>query len=168
MNGGKRIPLEILLFDMDGVLLVPAGYHKALQETVRRVGHALGYKEAEVSPAAIAEFEAAGATSEWDSSAMCAALLLMRLWESDPESTLSSDLLERPKPGHRLPVPDFLSFAEQLAAAGSANSPPLIRAEKLLIHDGPPRPPGQQSRRPTGSHHRRGRAKYRQQRPDEG
>ena len=51
---------KILLFDMDGVLLEPGGYHKALTETVRLIGESLGYKNVELTPADIAAFEAAG------------------------------------------------------------------------------------------------------------
>ena len=34
--------VDILLFDLDGVLLNSAGYHRSLVETVRRVSHGVG------------------------------------------------------------------------------------------------------------------------------
>jgi len=37
--------MDILLFDMDGVLLKPLGYHRALKETVRLAGISSGYGE---------------------------------------------------------------------------------------------------------------------------
>ncbi len=139
MNNAEQTPLEILLFDMDGVLLTPAGYHMALQETVRRVGRALGFSNVEVTPAAIAQFEAAGATSEWDSSAICTALLLIRLWDAFEGVQFYPELLQQPHPPHSLPVPDFLAFAQEMAEAGPAHISPLKRAESILINHNRPR-----------------------------
>ncbi|RMD92033.1 MAG: hypothetical protein D6814_17515, partial [Calditrichaeota bacterium] len=68
--------MNIFLFDMDGVLLTPVGYHKALKQTVERVGQMLGFAGVELTTEEIAAFEAAGVTSEWDTAAICSALLL--------------------------------------------------------------------------------------------
>lgn len=66
---------KILIFDMDGVLLRPLGYHRALKETVRLGGQEMGYEDVTLSDAEIAQFEGVGISSEWHSSAACMALL---------------------------------------------------------------------------------------------
>jgi len=66
---------KILIFDMDGVLLRPLGYHRALKETVRLGAEALGFEGITISDAEIAEFEGLGISSEWHSSAACLAIL---------------------------------------------------------------------------------------------
>ncbi len=69
--------MEIYLFDMDGVLLQARGYHRALQETVRLAGESLGRSDIHLSQAQIDRFEALGISSEWHSSALCLAVLMI-------------------------------------------------------------------------------------------
>jgi phosphoglycolate phosphatase-like HAD superfamily hydrolase len=75
--------MNILIFDMDGVLLKPQGYHRALRETVRLAGIATGFGEVLLSDEHIARFEALGISSEWHSSALCMAV--MELQKQDGE-----------------------------------------------------------------------------------
>ena len=81
--------MKFLLFDMDDVLIKPGAYHRALQETVRLVAAALGYGEFSLSHADIQAFESAGVYSEWDTSAICAALMLVTAWKFDPAIQLT-------------------------------------------------------------------------------
>ena len=97
--------MKILLFDMDGVLLESGGYHHAFQETVNLVGRLLGYQRVKLTPQDIAAFEAAGVFSEWDSSAMCAALLLENLWAEHPALTLPPTPTPPVLPEHKLRGP---------------------------------------------------------------
>ncbi len=127
---------EILLCDMDGVLLHPHGYHRALQDAVAHLGDLLGFCNAALSQADIAAFEAAGATSEWDSSAICAALLLDALHAHNRAAALPPN--PAPRPPHALPAPDFGTFALRLGSL-PADEPPAARAERLLLGDGKPR-----------------------------
>jgi phosphoglycolate phosphatase-like HAD superfamily hydrolase len=71
--------MEILLFDMDGVLVKPRAYHRALQETVRLAGIATGFGEVQLAEDQIAEFEALGISSEWHSSALCMAAMVLQV-----------------------------------------------------------------------------------------
>lgn len=71
--------MNVLIFDMDGVLLQPLGYHRALQETVCRAGLACGFGEAHLSFEQIARFEALGISSEWLSSALCVAAMQLAM-----------------------------------------------------------------------------------------
>lgn len=74
---------------MDGVLLAPRGYHRALQETVRLGAEKLGYHGIILTDEQIAQFEGLGISSEWHSSAAALSMLafdgklsLGRLFES--------------------------------------------------------------------------------------
>ena len=73
----------ILLFDMDGVLLTPGGYHQSLMESVNRIGSSLGAPQTELREDQIARFEALTVTNEWDSLAICIALTLIHIWRFD-------------------------------------------------------------------------------------
>lgn len=66
---------RIIIFDMDGVLLAPRGYHLALQETVRLGAEALGYANITLTYEQIAQFEGLGISSEWHSSAAALSML---------------------------------------------------------------------------------------------
>ncbi len=123
--------MKIWLFDMDGVLLEPHGYHDALRETVHRVARALGLPHVALTPADIAAFEAAGITSEWDSAAICAALLLDARWQADPQAAWPPDLAA-PLPPADVPAPDFRAFAAALADQTSRGALPGRCALALL------------------------------------
>jgi hypothetical protein len=69
--------MRILIFDMDGVLIEPHGYHRALKETVRLAGIATGKGEVRLKDDQIAQFEAFGISSEWHSTALCMAVLAL-------------------------------------------------------------------------------------------
>ena len=70
--------MELLIFDMDGVLLEPLGYHRALRETVRLAGETCGFSDVQLSAGQIARFEALGISSEWHSSALCIAWMTLQ------------------------------------------------------------------------------------------
>ena len=126
--------MKIFLFDMDSVLLEPGGYHMALKETVRRLARALGVADSSLSENHIAAFEARGFTSEWDESAVCAALLLQTAWKKEPGLALPDSLTlpirHAPTP---LPAPDFLSLAQALSTSELHPFQPLERAERFCI-----------------------------------
>jgi hypothetical protein len=125
--------MKFVLFDMDDVLIKPGAYHRALQETVRLVAAALGYGEFSLSDKDIRAFESAGVYSEWDTSAICAALLLETAWKFDPAVQLPGTVMV--KPASRLPIspPEFSHFASQLADADLDNMRPLARTERALL-----------------------------------
>jgi hypothetical protein len=128
--------MKFLLFDMDDVLLQPGAYHRALRETVRLVAANLGFSELTLSQTDIQAFEAAGVYSEWDTSAICAALILMAAWQYDPAIQLPAAI--KLEPGVRLPIrlPDFSSFARLLKDPELQELRPLQRAELLLLDGG--------------------------------
>jgi hypothetical protein len=69
--------MDILVFDMDGVLIRPEGYHRALHETVRLAGISTGNGSTDLDDKQVAQFEALGISSEWHSTALCMAVLAL-------------------------------------------------------------------------------------------
>ena len=127
--------MRILLFDLDGVLLEPFAYHQALCETVMLVGRALGYPEVKLTQADIEVFESVNVTSEWDTSAICAALLLRRLWTISPDTRLPQAPPLHQQPMHRLAAPDFRAFFQSEDMAPLPGTPPIMLAEQSLLSD---------------------------------
>ncbi|GAB4504788.1 MAG: hypothetical protein Fur0043_17820 [Anaerolineales bacterium] len=114
--------MEILLFDMDGVLLEAHAYHDALQDTVNLAGKMLGFEGTLLSMEDIAAFESLGVTSEWDSAAICVALLLDARWQIDPQARLPNNLRSS-LPSCALHRPDFCSFIAALNVTTDSKSP---------------------------------------------
>lgn len=127
---------NVLLFDLDAVLLTSEGYYESLRRAVELLGTALGFAPIRLSQDDIDVFESLDITAEWDSSALCAALMLDRAWEAWPDLTLP----ERPPlptpPRHGLPPPDFRAFALSLADGHGAIDQPLARARGRLLDQG--------------------------------
>jgi hypothetical protein len=86
----KTMTNKFLLFDMDGVLVAPGGYRQALKSSIRRMGRAIGIPKAEISEQQIAHFEALSITNEWDTLAICTALMLIQVWEIDHRIRLTA------------------------------------------------------------------------------
>lgn len=107
---------QFLLFDMDGVLLRPRGYHHSLQTSVQRIGVALGAPNTELSENQIARFEALDVTNEWDSLAISTALILIHLWEDNPDVRL--DGLSNNPQIITLAKPDFDRFLDRFQNSG--------------------------------------------------
>jgi hypothetical protein len=124
--------MDLLLSDLDGVLLESHSYHESLSRTMDLLGEALGFGRGVLPVEGVLAFEAAGITSEWDSSAMCTALLLERLWQVHPDASLGLRLPEKPLPPHGLPVPDLAGFAGTLSRDRSTESRPRENAIELL------------------------------------
>lgn len=124
--------MNLFLFDLDGVLLNSAGYHRSLVETVRHLSLCLGFGDRGLTQEEIDAFEARDITAEWDSSALCAALLLMTCWEAGDDV----ELPRRPSLGPPRPVghefPDVRGFLAGLD--GHAAGDPVAEAERLLLH----------------------------------
>lgn len=133
MSARPRPPLTVLLLDLDGVLLRDSGYHRTLIEAVDLLGRALGFPAVGLERHTIDVFEAAGVTSEWDSSAICAALLLERAWTEDPGLRLPVTPPLALRPANGLTPPDLGAFAQRMLALAEPEASPLARAERLLL-----------------------------------
>ncbi len=102
---------SFILFDMDGVLLKPLGYHQSLRSMVNRIGRSLGAPNTNLTHAQIAKFESLGVSNEWDSLAISTALILLDLWKLDPDLRLSG--LTKTQPLLSKTSPDFDAFLDR-------------------------------------------------------
>lgn len=112
---------EIALFDMDGVLVTSQGYHRALQQTVAWMAEALGYRDVELRPDDIALIESLGISSEWESGAICTALLMAHGWRHGAQLELPEQL-PNPRPPHGVDPPPLRTFFEQLGPLKDSRS----------------------------------------------
>lgn len=128
--------MMVILFDLDGVLLQPHAYHQALRDTVDFVGKAIGYRSVVLTKDDIELFESVGVTTEWDSSAICAALLLRGMWSIHPERRLPSAPPLPPAPAHDISAPQFQDFFRSLEVSLAADTSPVVAAERALLNDG--------------------------------
>jgi hypothetical protein len=125
--------LRVLLLDLDEVLIQQVAYHQSLKDCVERVGRWCGFESVRLTDEDIAVFESLGVTSEWDSSAMCTALLLDRAWSVDPERRLPESPDAPNGRLHNLPVPDFQSFFRTTLERGvSGISARRLTEQRLL------------------------------------
>ena len=85
---------KILLFDIDGVLVQPAGYRLAMEETCRHFLDKGGITSALHYPEIYSNFEAQLVTSEWDMVPLTLLLLFDFISETHP-IPIALDTLEK-------------------------------------------------------------------------
>ena len=134
--------LKILLLDLDDVLIRQVAYHRSLMECVERIGRWCGFEAVRLTDEDIAVFESLGVTSEWDSSAICAALLLDRAWSIDAKRRLPDSPTAPVGHRHRLAPPDFQSFFRAALDGRLTGIEARQRVERRLL-DGQGRTPSQ-------------------------
>lgn len=122
--------MNLLLFDMDGVLLQPHGYHRALQRTVGIISRLLGFGEYLLSNEHIAQFEALGISCEWHSSALCTALWMTTIAQETGKFP-NEPSLHRPLSAKKFPAPALAILFETLEQFPNGMSA-LARAEKVI------------------------------------
>lgn len=126
--------MQILLFDVDGVLIEPHGYHRALSETTGRLCELCGVADAALTENQIQAFEAAGISSEWDSSLICMILLVKQIWREQPDFTLP-ERLGRPAALRPNIHPDYDYLIQQLAVSALGGQSVEQRLLDLLPAD---------------------------------
>ncbi|MCX8025039.1 MAG: hypothetical protein N3A60_07540, partial [Thermanaerothrix sp.] len=87
--------LSVYLFDLDGVLIQPGGYRRALRDTINDWASRMGLEQ-DLAPTEeeIAILEAQGVTSEWDMIPFSLALIVEAWWKTHPDSNLPGDLVQ--------------------------------------------------------------------------
>ena len=109
--------MRVFIFDLDGVLVEPAGYLRALQDTVAHFSRRMGLGELFPDKDQVQVFEANGLTSEWEIAAACVGVLLVERLRRQAEPRLPASwesalafLQERPC---LLSRPDYAAWAEE-------------------------------------------------------
>lgn len=139
--------MKIFIFDMDGVLLAAGGYHRALKETVRLAGLRSGFGEVLLTDEQIARFEALGISSEWHSSALCMAWMVLKQEGNGDEKREESGLIDldelfeaiADEPIGDSPVKRGLAVIERFAQQQSVPAEPakVLLAESDNVHSSP-------------------------------
>lgn len=126
--------MNLWLFDLDGVLIHPAGYREALRRTVAHFSRAAGYPERHLEESTIESFEAQGITCEWDIAGICLMADIFTLWKANPALHLPPDLEEclgaLGSAERARPEPDYAAWAHHVGALGGET--PSASAMKLF------------------------------------
>lgn len=123
--------LHILLLDLDDVLIRQVAYHQSLKDCVAMVGRWCGV-DALLTDEDISVFEALGVNSEWDSSAICAALLLERAWETDPTRRLPDSPASPDGRPLAASAPDFQGYFRSAIHPGLSGLEARAETERRL------------------------------------
>ncbi len=86
--------MNILLFDVDGVLVEDRGYRAGVAATVNHYSRLMGQGDRAPDPAAIELFHAHGYTNEWDICPLAIGVLITAALRAEPHLTLSSASLD--------------------------------------------------------------------------
>lgn len=130
---------KIFLFDLDNVLVYPGGYREALKATVDFFSRAMGIADGFLDDATIETFEAGGITNEWDSSAICVAVLLVEIFRTNKRLRLSAELdstlatLSVAAPAR--PEVDLATWSRRIAKVFLAGGFPSGAALSVLINE---------------------------------
>jgi hypothetical protein len=130
----KRVP--VFLFDIDGVLVHPAGYRRSVEAVMRTIFPQEKIKPILPDELTQAVFEAHQITSEWDMVAISTILTINQISRSDPEIKIPSKVgqfaeLEIAKPINPIDYPRFLSQLNTIEANGHASE----RLYQLVLQD---------------------------------
>src|SRR5574341_986131 len=117
---GEIVPEQtVFLFDIDGVLLHPAGYKEALRAALDYFSREMGQEPVALTYDEIAVFDSVGMTNEWLSGAMCLGAMLVAAAEQSPDSVRASfrETLAALRSQEVLcPRPDFAAAALEMRA----------------------------------------------------
>jgi hypothetical protein len=140
---------HLFLFDVDGVLVQPNGYLRALQDTVAHFTSLMGVGEHAPTAGEVHAFEAYGITSEWDSAPTCIAALLVERLRRTPELVPPArwaDALEHLGGAPMdLPHPDFAALAARVGAGLSGGVETSHAARAVLREAGADLAPDQRA-----------------------
>jgi hypothetical protein len=134
--------MDILLLDLDDVLLETHAYHDSLIETLDRISISLGFDPLHLTDDELRGFEAAGVTAEWDSSAICVALLLDQADRCGGRVRLPYAPPHPANPAAIYPRPDLPAFINRLAKEPDTGDHPRQTAESILLARSDGRRPG--------------------------
>ena len=128
--------MNILLFDVDGVLIEDGGYYAALIKTLDYFNHLMGAGPIVFSSADRNEFQSRGYVNEWDLCPLCAGILLIETLARQPDRSFApapfEDFLRQCR---GLPVPQLAAVAQPyLEQIDQARGKPVERARDVLLN----------------------------------
>jgi hypothetical protein len=128
--------MQVLIFDVDGVLVEAQGYQQALQDTIAHFSRALGVGDWPPCEQEVRQFEAHGMSSEWDICAACVAALLIERWAEEPDLTPPAEWERalahwraRPRSRQR---PDYVMLARQIGSGMKAGLPVAVAVRRVI------------------------------------
>lgn len=131
---------NLLLFDVDGVLVHPLGYKRALQATIDTVAQQMGQAPVLVSMDEIAQFEAYGLTNEWDSAALCSGVMVVEAIRQNAtviRDTWDETLTTIREAQLTIPRLVFTTWAEKVALRNSQSEAPTQHSLSVLLEHAP-------------------------------
>ncbi|MBC8336969.1 MAG: hypothetical protein H8E29_17070 [Anaerolineales bacterium] len=105
-----------------------------MQASVELIGHNLGIENPILSKEHIAKLEAASVTHEWESLAICTAILLMHIWRTEPEVRIPKNINLIPGQFFIQGEDYFSGFLQNIKLNGE---PPTAFMEHLLLEQEP-------------------------------
>jgi len=136
----------VLLLDMDDVLVRPVGYKRGIPATLETFTRRLGWEIPLPTEADIEWFEAAGVTSEWDSTAICLAGLLLEAarldegWIVPDFEEAMARLADRALDGRQI-RPDYVGWVKAAGEAARPGERPSQAALRIWRQEALPRLP---------------------------
>ncbi|NSW52847.1 MAG: hypothetical protein HPY85_10110 [Anaerolineae bacterium] len=122
----SSLPARHILFDVDGVLITPGGYRKALTDTIAYFLEQAGLAALQPQEAVFEHFEALGITSEWDMVPLflCAVFEHCCDWLSEQPRwhTLDEALSALRTLPSAPPEPDFHALLDRIGAVTQGRS----------------------------------------------
>jgi hypothetical protein len=127
--------VNILLFDVDGVLIEDGGYYAALVATLTYFNRLLGAGPIVFGPPDREHFQSRGYVNEWDLCPLCAGILLIETLARRPDLALTpapfEDFLRQCRGA---PVPQLAGVARPyLEQIDRAQGKPVERAREVLL-----------------------------------
>jgi phosphoglycolate phosphatase-like HAD superfamily hydrolase len=127
--------LNILLFDVDGVLVEDRGYRAGVIAVANHYARLMGLAPLPLEPAALDLFHAHGYTNEWDSCPFTIGILILEALQQAPAIAVRpaafEEMLRRFKAAalklSTLPVSDYLAAADQLPGRPSERARAALR-----------------------------------------
>ena len=122
--------MKFLFFDIDGVLVKPGGYRKAVEDTLAIIARQAGILTAPIAEEIPALFESFGITSEWDMLPICTAILLETYCQVSGNTIEEATLEEAIKNIHKLGTttlqPDYRKFILRLSEVAHIEEIPSL------------------------------------------
>jgi hypothetical protein len=127
--------MNILLFDVDGVLIEDGGYYAALIKTLAYFNRLMGAGPIVFNSADREQFQSRGYVNEWDLCPLCAGILLIETLARQPDRSLTpapfEDFLRQLRGA---PVPQLAEVAQPyLEQIDRAQGKPAERARDVLL-----------------------------------